>query len=128
SSVSLPFDSQGRAHVAYAMQWGGDVRYAVQNGTWNIQVVSHNFGGNGLAMALQSSGEAGVVFPTNLSSGDLVYATNMKDTAPPSTTARLAGTLGGFGWYRSAVQVTLGATADLALLNTSDRLEGEPWQ
>ena len=128
SSVSLALDSQDRAHVAYAMQWGGDVRYAVQNGTWNIHVVSHNFGGNGLAMALQSSGEAGVVFPTNLSSGDLVYATNMKDTAPPSTTARLAGTLGAFGWYRSAVQVTLVATDDLSVLNTTYRVDGGPWQ
>ncbi len=129
SSVSLALDSQGVPHVACASAgWGGDVRYASKNGTWTIQVVSHNFGGSGLSMALGPSGSPGIAFVTNLSLGDLAFATTAADTLPPSTTIQMTGTPGAARWFRSTVQVTLVATDDVAVRNTTYRVDGDSWQ
>ncbi len=51
------------------------------------------------------------------------------DQDPPVTTASLAGTLGGGGWYRSAVAVTLSATdAWSGVANTQYQIDGGAWQ
>jgi len=126
--VSLSLDPQGRPRMAY-LRWGGDVRYAAWNGTWSVQVVSHGAGSNGyvdVGMAVSPGGEPAILYQGNVSFGHLVFATN-HDMAPPSTTASLAGSAGVAGWYRSSVRVTLVATDDLLVLNSSYRIDGGPW-
>jgi len=125
--VSLALDASDRPHIGYAMGWGGDVRYAVENGTWKKEVVSHNMGGTGMAMALDPSGYAGISFETNLSGGDLAFATDVVDTRPPVTTALVSGTIGTNGWYASAVSVTLRAFDWSGVEKTSYRVDGGPW-
>ena len=127
SSVSLALDSQSAPHLAYATGWGGDVRYAVKNGTWTIQVVSHHYG-DGLSMALEPSGTPGIAFLTNLSNGDLAFATTAADKMPPSTSIQMTGIGGTAGWFRSPVQVALIATDDVAVRNTTYQVDGGGWQ
>ena len=126
--VSLSVDLQGRPHIAYARS-GGDLRYAEWNGTWSIQVVSHGAGSNGyvdVGTAISPDGEPALLYQGNVSFGNLVFATN-RDMAPPSTMASLAGSGGVDRWYRSSVRVTLIATDDLLVLNSSYRIDGGPW-
>ncbi len=127
AGVALALDAQDHPHIAYDEQWGGDVRYATLNGTWYYEVVAHGSGGSQLALDLQPSGAAGIVFQTNATSGTVAYVTNQTDTAAPVTVAQLHGSAGNGGWYRSSVQVTLVATDDLAVLNTSYRLDMGAW-
>ncbi len=126
-SVALAFDGSDNPHIGYAMGWSGDVRYAVHNGTWRIQVVSHNMGDTGIGMALDPLGYAGLAFGTNRSFGDLVFATDVVDTGPPATTALIAGKTGANGWYTSFVSVTLNAADWSGVASTSYRLDGGSW-
>src|SRR3989475_12719941 len=77
-------------------------------------------------MAVSPGGEPAILYQGNVSFGHLVFATN-HDMAPPSTTASLAGSAGVAGWYRSSVRVSLVATDDLLVLNSSYRIDGGPW-
>ena len=129
SAVSLSLDALGRPRMGYA-RWGGDVRYAEWNGTWSVQVVSHGAGSNGydtLGMAVSPAGVGVIIFGANVPFGYLVFATNFKDTAPPSTSASLTGSMGQAGWYRSSVEVILIATDNLRVLNTSYRVDSGAW-
>src|SRR2546426_2430739 len=128
SSVALALDAQDAPHIAYSGGWGGDVRYAVNNGTWAIQVVSHHSAGYPLAMTMGPGDTPGIVFQTNLSNGDLAYATTGPDTIPPVTAIQLSGIPGAGGWFQSSVRVTLVATDDVGGQNTTYRVESGLWQ
>ena len=130
SSVSLSLDSLGRPELAYA-RWGGDARFAAWNGTsWSSQVVTHATGISGydlIGMAVSPAGDAAMLYPGSTSFGNLVLATNQKDVAPPSTSASLRGVRSVSGWYSSPVEVTLVATDDMFVLNTSYRIDSGAW-
>jgi hypothetical protein len=128
SSVALALDAQDAPHVAYGSWWGGDLHYAAKNGTWTTQVVSHNCVGNGVVMVLGPEGTPGIVFQSSLANGDLVYATTGPDTIPPATAIQLSGTPGAGGWFQSSVRITLLATDDVAVQNTTYRVDYGLWQ
>ena len=127
-SVALVLDAQDAPSIAYGGWWGGDLRYAAKNGTWTTQIVSRNYGGNGVVMALGPGGTPGIVFQSSLANGDLVYASTGPDTIPPSTGIQMTGTLGNGGWFRSSVRITLVPTDDVSVRNTTYRIDGGPWR
>jgi len=128
SWLSLALDMENAPHIAYATLWGGDVRYATKNDTWGIQVVAHNYGASGVALALGPEDTPGIVFTTNVPEGDLLYATTGVDTIPPSTTIQLTGTSGTAGWFRSSVRIDLAATDDVGVRNTTYRVDLGSWR
>ncbi len=84
SSVGgLILDAQGRPHIVYGAASGSQVRYAVLNGTWAVQVVSNHLGDTGLTLGLLPSGDAGIVFESSQVNGNLIYATNQNLSGLP---------------------------------------------
>lgn len=87
SATSLVLDAQGRPRIAYGPGWQNDVRYAVLNGTWSIQVVSDHAYGNGVALAVLPTGEAGIFYQASNANQDLVFGTNMNFAGIPPVAA-----------------------------------------
>jgi hypothetical protein len=127
-SMSLVFGPAGRVHIGYAMDSAGDVREAVNDGTWKIQVITHRLGWNGASLAAMPEGSGVAAFDLNDTMGDLVVATNFVDTRPPVSHVLLNGTAGSGGWYRSPVTVHLEAADDWSgVASIESRLDGSPW-
>jgi hypothetical protein len=126
-AVSLSYDSLNRAHLGYAMGWGGDVREAVKDGAWKIQVITHATGGEAsFATMPLGSGVAG--FTLNDTVGHLVVATDFVDTRPPTTHVFLDGAAKSPGLFNSKVTVRLKAEDDWSgILSLEYRLDGGPW-
>ncbi len=126
--VSLAFDSSGRPHIGYSMGWGADVREAVKNGTWRIQVITHSNGNGKASLATLDQGSSVAAFTLNDTNGDLVIASNIKDTQAPHTLVVVNGEAGFAGWYRSPVTVSLQAADDWSgVASVGYRLDGGPW-
>ena len=127
-SVSLVFDPVGRVHIGYAMAFAGDVREAVKDGAWRIQVITHRLGWNGASLAAMPEGSAVAAYDLNDSQGNLVVATNFVDKVTPVSHVLLNGTAGSGGWYRSPVTVHLEAADDWSgVAAIESRLDGGPW-
>jgi len=115
--------------------WLSDAWYAVKNGTWSFEKVTHEATSYSFASALMPQGTAGIALDmnaTNASNGGngyLVFATNYKDRLPPQTQAIVNTTVGPTGWYHSKVSVTLRGNDDWSGLQSSSyRLDGGAWQ
>ena len=127
-SVSLVFDPSGRAYIGYAMAFAGDVREAVKDGTWRIQVITHRLGWNGASLAAMPDGSAVAAYDLNDTKGDIVVASDFIDTRAPVSQVLLNGTAGSGGWYRSPVNVHFEAADDWSgVASIESRLDGGAW-
>jgi len=126
--ISLVFDALGQAHIGYSMGYGGDVREAVKDGAWKIQVITHRNGNSRAGLVTTPQGISFAGFELDIPNGDIVTASNFVDTLSPTTLAHLNGTTGSEGWYRSPVAVRLESADDWSgVASVEYRLDGGSW-
>jgi hypothetical protein len=99
------------------------VQYRVDGGAWQTYSAPFNVTGEGTHTVEYRATDA-------LGNQETLRTLTVPvDLTPPTTTATPAGTLGGGGWYRSAVAITLSATdARSGVASTQYRVDGGAWQ